>query len=154
MNKRYELTKETLGDVFEDKVIHTDSLDLIGYILKEVRDPVTGNRRYKKVPHTYSDEKGETHNNIWDPPLPILKLDMDLIHPPGRYVIKVVNAYNKSISYGSITFYNKGEDYLMLEEDTKRPTANANKPAMEIELKKLRAEVRYLKEVIARKKRY
>ncbi len=153
MSKRYELTKETLGDVFGSKRVVTDTLDVVAYILKEVRDPVTGNRRYKKVPHTYSDEKGETHNNIWDPPLPILKLDMDLIHPPGRYVIKVVNAYNKSISYGSITFYNKGEDYLMLEEDTKRSTANANKLAMDIELKKLWVEVRYLKEVIAKKVR-
>lgn len=153
MSKRYRLTEETLGDVFEDKVIHTDSLDLIGYILKEVRDPVTGNRRYKKVPHTYFDEKWEAHSNVWNPPLPILKQDMDLIHPPGRYIIKVVNAYNKSISYGSITFYNKGKQYLWAGEDTNSSTANTNKPAMEIELKKLWAEVRYLREVIARKVR-
>ncbi|MGB3480242.1 MAG: hypothetical protein WBB67_13925 [bacterium] len=119
MSKRYRLTKETLGDVFGNKIIEVDTLNLVGYILQEVRDPITGNRRYKKVPHTYFDEKWEAHN-LWDPPLPILKRDMDLTHPPGRYVIKVVNAYNKSISYGSITFYNEGEDYLFFEETQSR----------------------------------
>lgn len=153
MSKRYRLTKETLGDAFGEKVIEVDTLDVVAYILKEVRDPVTGDRRYKKVPHTYFDERGDAHNNVWDPPLPIFRLDMDLIHPPGRYIIKVVNAYNKSISYGSKTFYNKGEQYLMVGEDANSSTANTNKPAMEIELKKLRAEVRYLKEVMARKVR-
>ena len=153
MSKRYELTKETLGDVFGSKRVVTDTLAVVGYILKEERDPITGNRRYKKVPHTYFDENWDAHNNVWDPPLPILKQDMDLIHPPGRYVIKVVNAYNKSTSYGSITFYNKGEQYLMVGEDANSSTANTNKPAMEIELKKLRAEVRYLREVIAKKVR-
>jgi len=153
MNKRYELTKETLGDVFGNRIIDVDTLDVVAYILKEERDPVTGKRRYKKVAHTYFDEKWEAHSNVWDPPLPILKQDMDLIHPPGRYIIKVVNAYNKSISYGSITFYNKGKQYLWAGEDTNSSTANTNKPAMEIELKKLWAEVRYLKEVMAKKVR-
>lgn len=159
-NKRYTLKGKMLGDVFGNRVIDVDTLDVIAYILKEVRDPVTGNRRYKKVPHTYFDEKWEAHNNVWNPPLPILKQDMDLIHPPGRYIIKVVNAYNKSISYGSITFYNEGEQYLMVGEDNKklnedanRSTANTNKSVIDIELKKLRAEVRYLREVIAKKVR-
>jgi len=34
-NKKYKLTQKTLGDVFEDKVIYTDTLDLIAYILSE-----------------------------------------------------------------------------------------------------------------------
>ena len=151
MCKRYRMSKKTLGDVFEDKVI-----DVVAYILREVRDPITGNRRYKKVPHTYFDDEGEVYNNVWDPPLPILKQEMDLMQPPGKYVIKVVNTYNKSTSYGSITFYNKGEQYLMTFEDDKKAnklTANTNKSAMDIELKKLWAEVRYLREVMARKMR-
>ncbi len=124
-NKKYKLTQKTLGDVFEDRVIYTDTLDLIAYILREEKDPVTGARKYKHVPHSYwpaDAPGGQPIQDVEYPPFPIMKYDMDLFHPPGRYVIKVVNRYDKARSYGSITFYNKGDDYKVLHGEEKTPS--------------------------------
>ncbi|MBA7527068.1 hypothetical protein ES705_19242 [subsurface metagenome] len=101
-NKKYKLTEKELGDVFEGKIIYTniDPNDLVAYISREKKDPVTGQRRYKHVPHTYMAGDGDVHNNVMYPPFPIWRIDMDLAHPPSKYLIKIVYRYNKAISNG------------------------------------------------------
>jgi len=122
-NKKYKLTEKELGDVFEGKVIQTDTRDLAAFISKEEKDPITGVRRYQKIPYSYVDEHGKVHQDIWDPEFPISSLEMDAFLPPGRYVIKVVNRHNKAQSYGSVTYYNKGENYLISCSEKKTPVA-------------------------------
>lgn len=120
MEKKYRYTEKELGDVFEGKVIYTDTLDVVAYILKEKKDPTTGQRRYKHVPHTYwdiHDPDKPPHEDVEYPPLPIYKGNMDLFHSPGRYTIKVVNRHNKAKSYGSVTFYNDGDDYKEIHSE-------------------------------------
>ena len=120
MEKKYRYTEKELGDVFEGKIIYTDTLDVVAYILKEKKDPVTRQRRYKHVPHTYWDihDPGKSpHEDVEYPPLPIYKDDMDFFHSPGRYMIKVVNRHNKAKSYGSVTFYNDGDNYKEIHSE-------------------------------------
>jgi len=120
MEKKYRYTEKELGNVFEGKIIYTDTLDVVAYILKETKDLTTGQRRYKHMPHTYWDihDPGKPpHEDVEYPPLPIYKADMDLFHSPGRYIIKVVNRYNKAKSYGSVTFYNDGDDYKEIHSE-------------------------------------
>lgn len=131
-NKEYKFTKKTLGDVFKDKVIITDTRDIVAYILREEKNPVTGARKYKHVPHSYwpaDATGGQPIQDVEYPPFPIMKYDMDLFHPHGKYLIKVVNRYDKSRSYGSITFYNKGKDYKVAYGDEKTSSvANTTTP--------------------------
>lgn len=120
MEKKYKLTEKELGDIFEGKVIYTDTLDLVIYILEETKDPTTGQRRYNHVLHTYwdiGDPEKPPHEDVEYPPLPISKDDMDLFHSPGRYMIKVVNRHNKAKSYGSVTFYNDGDNYKEIHSE-------------------------------------
>jgi hypothetical protein len=131
MEKKYRYTEKELGDVFEGKVIYTDTLDVVAYILEETKDLTTGQRRYNHVPHTYwdiHDPEKPPHEDVEYPPLPIYKADMDLFHSPGRYMIKVVNRHNKAKSYGSVTFHNEGKEYLAVwpEEKTLSTEDRAN----------------------------
>ena len=90
------------------------------YILEEKKDPTTGQRRYKHMPHTYwdiHDPDKPPHEDVEYPSLPIYKDDMDLFHSPGRYIIKVVNRHNKAKSYGSVTFYNDGDNYKEIHSE-------------------------------------
>ena len=130
MEKKYRYTEKELGDVFEGKVIYTDVdlHDLVAYISREKKDPVTGRRRYKHVAHTYMTGDGDVHNNVMYPSFPIWKIDMDLVHPPSKYLIKIVYRHNKAISVGSVTFHNEGKEYLAVwpEEKTLSTENRAN----------------------------
>jgi hypothetical protein len=131
MEKRYKLTKRTLGTVFGSKVIITDTRDIVAYILREIKDPATGERRYKKVDHSYFDLK-DPESVHWDvdyPPFPIHALDMDQFHPPGRYIVKVVSCRDKSMSYGSVAYNNPGEGYTDWQNDLAKMSQQKNKPA-------------------------
>ena len=158
MEKKYRYTEKELGDVFEGKVIYTDIdlHDLVAYILREEKDTVTGRRRYKHVAHTYTDmNDGKICSDVCNPPFKILKDDMDTFHPPGKYLIKVVNRYNKARCYGSVLFYNEGENYLTVElmvtGDKEITHDTIDESAIALELKKLRTEVKLLKEMVKKK---
>jgi len=73
-------------------------------------------------------------------------------NPPGKYLIKVVNRYNKARCYGSVLFYNEGENYLTVElmvtGDKEITHDTIDESAIALELKKLRTEVKLLKEMV------
>ena len=115
MQTRYKLTRRTLGNVFRAKAIITTTRDVVGYLLKEERDPLTQKRKYVHVPFIFvgMEKPIEPEQKIDYPKFPINSWDMDSFNPPGRYLIKVVDAKNKSKSFGSVLFVNKGEGYLI-----------------------------------------
>jgi hypothetical protein len=87
------LTSAELGDIFGDKEIVSKTDDVCAYIQKVEVDPSTGARSYAREKYM-----GDEHAM-----LPLNKKEMMQFLPPGKYLVRILDANKKGVQFGSVT---------------------------------------------------